>query len=371
MGRESDTKEAVPTNRDEDLYQALDKAFEDTEHTFSEDEKPEEKPAEAEAPIAAEAPVATDEPAAEEPEEKPEPKKARARNASGKFAKQEAAPEPQVEPEIEPPNGFTAEEKAAWKQGNVKAIQKGFQRLALERERVVSQAQNEGGTYRKLAETVAPYIEAAGMKGKDPATAITEALAVVNAINKNPQQALAAIAQLKGVTLGAAPQNGQQQNGPDLTQHLTPLQTQLNTVTEYIKTSQQRDVAASFSQVFDSMMNEKNKAGTTRFPDVKTDEEGTRLASNIGSLVRSPDFQAAVRSRIHGAGLRELVVEAYKWYGGRIDDSEATKSQVNHLAKASRAASSVPGRGGSAGQLPKKKFVDTGDAIDAALDELT
>src|SRR5690606_9927362 len=114
----------------------------------------------------------------------------------------------------------------------------------------------------------------------------------------------------------------------------------------------------------------RNKAGGTRFPDVKNDEEGTRLAANIGSLVRQPEFQAAVRARIPGASLREFVVEAYRWYGGRVDESEGAKSQVNHLEKAKRAAASVPGRGASNGALPKKKFSDVGDAIEAALEAL-
>ncbi len=73
--------------------------------------------------------------------------------------------------------------------------------------------------------------------------------------------------------------------------------------------------------------------------------------------------------RIPGAGLRELVVEAYRFHGGRVDESQAKSPQTQeHLTRARRAAASVPGRAGQSSR-PKKTYKDFDSALDAAFEE--
>ena len=101
---------------------------------------------------------------------------------------------------------------------------------------------------------------------------------------------------------------------------------------------------------------QKNAAGGSKFPDVMTDSEtGRKLAADIGSLVGgrtevSKQFIAKVRERLPNAGTVELFTQAYRFLGGRVDESPAPVSKAatqNHLQRSNRAASSVPGSGAS------------------------
>src|SRR5690606_22614774 len=136
-----------------DLENAIEKALEELDGDEGKEEaKPEAEP-EGQGEPEPEAPA--EEPqAATEPEPRPTKPAARARDKGGKFKAQQPAV---VEPDIDPPAEFTPEEKQAFRQGNIRAVQAAYQRVNTARLQEVTRAQAEGGAYRKLAEAMAPY----------------------------------------------------------------------------------------------------------------------------------------------------------------------------------------------------------------------
>lgn len=97
----------------------------------------------------------------------------------------------------------------------------------------------------------------------------------------------------------------------------------------------------------------KNAAGSPKFPDINENESGLRLASNIGSLVGgkselSKQFIASVKSRIPDASPVRLFEEAYRYLGGKVDETSTpsrTQDAQKHVKQSSQAAASRPGGG--------------------------
>lgn len=124
----------------------------------------------------------------------------------------------------------------------------------------------------------------------------------------------------------------------------------------------------------------RNAAGLSKYPDLgSTDEQRAAIASNIGSLVNgdsaySQEFIRLAKERIPGLTYTRLLEEAYKFQGGRIDDSPlapSTPSTQQHIQKARRAASSVPGRSAQTSvSSPVKRYKTTREAAEAALAQL-
>jgi hypothetical protein len=222
-----------------------------------------------------------------------------------------------------------------------------------------------------MADMVKPFIEAAGMQGKDPYKALTEAVAVVKAINTNPREALAAIAKLKNVSIAEL---SNPPAAPDA--HVAPLQAKVSALEEEIAAGKRAQTTAYLGQVYDQVTAETNGAGRTRFPDLNNTQEGIQMAQRVGRLIRSNDFQEAVRSRNSNATIRDLVVEAYRWNGGRIDEATAPaptsprSTPQEHITRARRASASVPSRAGKTPQAARPKAKDLDTALEMALQDL-
>lgn len=309
----------------------------------------------------------------EETKESEAPKEtaAKGRNEKGQFLKgeqkQTKTPETKEETEtVEPPAEFSQAAKEAFKKGDLKTVQAEYTRIMKSRTQEMSRVQNEHQSVKQLAQVMMPYIETVAGQGKDPYRAITEAIGVIAEINKDPYKALKEIAEVKGIKItieGEPKENG---HHPEI----TSLRDEVSQLKNKQATAELQQLGQMFGQVFETMQKETNKAGSQRFADLTDDEAGLARAGQIGSLIRSQDFQRAVQARIPGAGLRDYVEQAYRWFGFRVDDSEPSRSQAsNHIQKANRAAASVPGRG-VANAVPNRKKGDWDHAINAALEEL-
>lgn len=283
-----------------------------------------------------------------------------------------AAPEVAVvEEEVEPPAEFSGPAKEAWKNGDRKAIRAEWDRINHSRLGELSRLQNEDSSFKGLVKELKPYIEAAGLQGKSPQQAVMEALALANELKNNPLESVRNIIKVAKLNPDSIfSDDAPQKNVPD--ENFTALQKEVEALRLEREQERLQVLGQHFGAVFQSLAEEKNKAGTQRYLDLQDTEAGFKLASEIGSLIRKPDFQQAVRSRIPGAGLREFVVEAYRWFGGRVDESESSRSQQNsnHVQKAKRAASSVPARGGGNGGGSRKQYGDLESALHAAWEEL-
>ena len=326
--KETETPETETKTASEDLSQALDRAL-------AESDKPDEEKA-------APAPAAEKEAAA--PEEKP----------------------------LSPPAEWTGEEKEAFKELNVKS-QKAALRLHQSNRAEFTrfrqekgQFEQESATIKQLADTVKPFIEATGKQGKNPYQSIQEAVAIVQEIRANPKMLQALEAARKGggdaATTGAAPADDK-------------ISSVLATVEELkreLATERTQKAAQFFGQTFSEVVGVKNAAGGTRLPDINDTDAGLKLAGLVGSTIRSSEFQQAVLARNPNANLKDMIVEAYRWHGGRVDDAAGNGQSTpqKHIQTAKKAAASKPGRAPvSAGPNPKK-YTTLSGALDAALADL-
>jgi hypothetical protein len=247
-----------------------------------------------------------------------------------------------------------------------------YRRRTSEYDKNVNHLKTEYGSLRQMADVVKPFIESAGMNGKDPYKALTEAVAVVKTINTNPREAIAAILKLKGLRpedlTGPAPASEQ------LHEHVAPLQAEVNSLKQKIAAGERAQTGAYLGQVYDTVTREQNSAGATRFPDLNDTPQGIDLAQRVGRCIRSQDFQEAVRARNPNANIRDLIVEAYRWNGGRIDDTPTvptpSRTPQEHVTRARRASASVPGRVGRASSAPRVKAKDLDHALDMAWEDL-
>lgn len=321
-------EELGPTNLEEDISAALDKAI--AEHA----DKPQKEQAAPEAPK----------------EEKP-------------AAKAPEKPHDEGEP---PPAEFNRPEQEAWKRGDVKAIQAAYRRINTTRTQEVTRLQNEHRDLRKLAEVVHPYLEAAGQRGKDPYRAIQEAVSAINEIRKDPRAGISELLRLHKLT----PDDLKEKSaGQTATEASTALTSRLERVEHEITRREHQEVANAFGTVFDQLGAATNKAGGKLFPDINESEAGIALAGRIGSTVWDKNFQQAVRERIPDATFGDFVIEAYRWHGGRVDQSAGVSSPQEHIQRAKRASASSSGVVRRAASAPKK-FKTLDEALDSTLEDL-
>lgn len=279
-------------------------------------------------------------------------------------------PEAPKEEPIKAPAEFNKEEKAAWEKGDTKQVLKAFERIHKSRTANFSRAQaaiqQEYGTMKELADRIKPYIEASGNNGKDPYRALTEAVAAVQMINSNPKLALKQILQMKGLTL----EELQDDSAEDKTSSkIEPIQARLNQLEQELKRRENEGVQRQFVDVFTSLQTEKAANGANRFLDLQDTEEGKQLAFDIGSQLRDQAWVERTKRRMPTAGLRELVVEAYKYLGGRIDESkESPQQKTEEIKRAKSASASVPGRSSSIPGKFGKKAKTLEEAVDAAFE---
>lgn len=284
------------------------------------------------------------------------------------------------QPSLEPPSEYTPEEKADF----LALSRKGQEaQLRLDKSRKskldeIRSATEEHKSYKQLADTLTPYLKVHGVK-EPSEVALKKAIHMwLEFENGDPKAAAAAYLQAKGIK---PPKELLEASGENslFDEKITSLQNEL----KEIKTrSVQNDVEAAkvvLQKAWIEFETEKNAAGKPKFPDADGNtESGLRMASSIGSLVSgqnelSKQFIANVQSRIPGLTLPRLYTEAYRYLGGRVDDSEAPRSQDSqqHIVQSRRAASSVPGKSvapTSNGVI--KKFKSRKEATAAALEQL-
>lgn len=242
-------------------------------------------------------------------------------------------------------------------------------------------AEKDAEPYRKLSENVNPYLKALGVKDS-PEVAIQKALAMWREFEDapDPKAAAAAYLKAKGVEVPEGFLEKKMADAALADEKIAPLQKEI----EALKMRQADDDRARMVEThrtaWNSFAQEKNAAGALKFPDISDTDSGLKLAGDIGSLVNnetplSKDFIARAQARIPGLTYEKLYAEAYKYLGGRVDESlnaPAKPEQAqSHLAKSKRAASSVPGRGGSGtASGPVKKYKSNREALQAAVEYL-
>ena len=289
------------------------------------------------------------------------------------------APKAEEAPEIkpyDPPAEWSKEEKETWAKIPREA-QEPILRLDKSRKARIDeirQASNEYKQIKELADSITPYMRSQGIK--DPAdVAMKKAVAMWHEFEHgDPKQAARAYLQAKGVDPKELLVDSEEQNVID--EKLSAVQNSLNELKQEKVKEEQAKIAAVLNQTWGTFSGEEDAAGAPKYADIVGDSESAlRLSGSIGSLVGgqtelSKQFIANCQSRFPDLTPVKLLEEAYKYYGGRIDETPATKTQdpQEHLKKSNRAAASVPGRGSSGLTSPSvKKFKTTREAAAHAL----
>lgn len=297
--------------------------------------------------------------------------------------------EPAQKIEYTPPAEYSKEEAEDFKRLPPEA-QKAALRLHTSRNRTIEQIRREAAAVnqekeqlkwaRDVVKELEPYLKTNGRGERGPAHAeIVKALKLVNEFDADPKATAAAILRAKGVEV---PEALVEKSEP-VSKEIRALQSEIEALKlDRVKEVQEKttNVALSAWTAFDS---EKNAAGEKKYPDINETESGLKLARQIGSLVfddtpLAKQFVASVQSRIPNLTYERLIQEAYKYFGGTVNDAPAssptrTASDKQHLARSSRAASSVPGRSSattSSNSSGVKKYKTTREAAAAALAEL-
>jgi hypothetical protein len=299
--------------------------------------------------------------------EEPAPKSGTAQSGDDtKIPAAEAAadrtPEAKTQaPEVEAPQEFSARGRDAWAKRDYKTVREEMDRVLKTRQAEVTRVHNEYMPYRELVNQVQPYLKAAGNTGKPPAQAITEAVALANHLKADPLGFVREVAaharykpeQIFGSRTDEAPR-------PEI----SALQSQVQSLTSKLEATETEALGRQYGAVFSDLQ------ASGKYPDLTDDERGIQMASQIGTLTRSPDFVRAVRAINPGAGLAELTIKAYATLGGRIvEPTTSSSTKPQHIEKARRASASVPGRApASAKAAPQKKYADLGSALKAALE---
>ena len=280
---------------------------------------------------------------------------------------------------FDPPAEWSAEEKEDFKASSPKS-QEAALRLHRGRQGKLEEIKREAADLqwaKDLAKEVEPYIKSVGGKKKTH-EALIDALKMRREFDEgDPRASAAAYLKAKGIEIPKELLEGREKESI-ADEKIAPLQNQVNALTMRIAQEDQARTAAVLNQAWGQFEQEKNAAGAPRFPDIATNSEsGLRLASYIGSLVSgqtdlSKQFIANAKGRIPDLSYQGLLTEAYRFAGGKVDDSEATKTQdtQKHIARSSRAAASKPGSGArSTSSGPVKKYKTYREAAEAALAE--
>lgn len=303
------------------------------------------------------------------------------KSKESKTEVKEEQPAPQKEekpeaPKFEPPAEWTKEEKEDFLASSPRQ-QEASLRLHKSRQGALEQIRRESADLewsRDLAKRVEGYLKARGVKG-DPVSAVIDALDTVNELNEKPIDGAARVLKLKGYE--PPPQLLELGKKPDSNPQIEALQNELNAVKSKLASEEATRFKNVLAESWQDFTSTKNAAGLAKFPDVLDGETGTALARNIGSLVDgvtefSKQFIENTAKRIPGLTLPRLIEEAYRFYGGRVDDSPASRTQdtQKHIARSSLAATSVPGRSAVSSVAPVKRFKTRREALQAAFEEV-
>jgi hypothetical protein len=282
------------------------------------------------------------------------------------------------EPRLEAPAEYSRDEREDFN-GLSRKQQEAALRLHKSRMSTLEQIKRESAELqwsRDIAKQVEPFLKVRG--DKEPThQQILKALKVINEIDDNPRAALAEIMRAKGMDV---PKELLKQETPipkEINETITPLQARLDALERKVAEEENQKVGAVYVNAFDSFASAKNAGGAPKYPDIGNTESGLRLASNIGTLVGgrtdlSKQFIASVTSRIPDASLETLYAEAYKFYGGKVDDTSTPRFQTtqNHLQKSNRAAASVPASGARASTSNGSTKLSYREALEKAIGEL-
>lgn len=324
--------------------------------------------------------------AAEKPEPKPDKVEVKA-HVRTKTQKEEKAQEIKT---FEPPAEYTKEEKEDFRALTPKqqeaairlhsASQRHRRELQAERE-AINKEKEEIAWGKELVTQITPYLKSVGEK-------IPTHQALINALKLrkeweegDPREVAAAYLQAKGHKVPADLLSNDDSTSSKklLEEMLNPLHQEIKSLKEEKTKKEFQERVQMFGQSWNKFESETNAAGTPRYPDLQNAEAGLKLASSIGTLCNgqsatSQEFIRSVQARIPDLTYEKLFAEAYKFYGGRIDDSASAPrpiSQKQHIAKSNRAASSVPGSGGSlAGAGSVTKFKTRREALASSLREI-
>ena len=253
--------------------------------------------------------------------------------------KEEPAPQ-QEKPKYEPPPELTAEERDIFlksspeQQATTLRLFKGYQ----ERRAQLNRDLNENGWVKKLAEDVVPFLKATGEK-LTPQEALAAALRLRKELEDgDPIENAARYLKRKGYE--APPELLKLKEGS--AKNEDPKLLELQKTVDALKLERENEVlkvqVGEFLSDWEKFATQTNAAKQPRFPDVDNSEAGAKLAAKIGSLTNgktevSKQFIESVKERLPNAGRVELLTEAYKFYGGRVDDSGPVQKVAtnNHL----------------------------------------
>lgn len=271
---------------------------------------------------------------------------------------------------LEPPSEWTKEEKEDFKNASRKSQEaalrlegsrSGKLKEISSRENQLRDQAKEFQDLTELRAALTPYLKATGEKLPTD-VALKKALKMWGEFEhaEDPKLAAAEYLKAKGIDV---PEGFLEKKDK------TPLQVDPKTIKDEVKAEiaaeqQQAWLAQERANASLELETAVNEAGLPRYPQFSNTEDGIRLASKMGQLVAgnlhdSVGFYAYCKARIPEAELsqRKILEEAYKWFGGTVDDTPGKKApDKKHLEKSNRAASSTPGRGSGNGfiQPPKK-----------------
>lgn len=280
----------------------------------------------------------------------------------------------------QPPAEYSPEEKADFLNSSEKQ-QEAALRLHSSSRNTLSEIRREAADLqwaKDLAKEVEPYLKATGGK-KKAHEALIDALKMRREFDEgNPTEAAANYLKAKGVPIPKELLEGKPKDTIS-DEKIIPLQNEIKEIKIRQAREDQAKAVTILSNVFTEFEGSKNAGGTPRHPDVNDTPTGLRISAQMASLVGvngptplSTQFIANVRERIPNCDVQTLLEEAYKYCGGKVDDSNAPKtpSAQKHIAQSSRAAASRPGGSHSQVSGPVKRYKSTREAAAAALAEI-
>lgn len=287
-----------------------------------------------------------------------------------------------VEPELEPlraPAEYNAEEIADFNASTRKQQEAALRLHQSSRRRVyeIQEATRKYEDSKKLAEAIAPILKARGIK-EAPEVVMKKSAELWQRFEyaEDPQRAAAEYLLAKGVQPPAEWLEDKTSVISDA--KLTALQERQDRLEARQAQEDRARTESVLIQHWQNFEATKNASGTHKYPDIHT-PSGIQLAARVGSLVNgqtalSQQFIQDAQNRIPGIDANKLIEEAYRFYGGRVDDSQGTKNQTaqNHLIRAKRAASSKPGGAHNVNTngISRKGSLDRDSAVDAAWEYL-
>lgn len=322
-------------------------------------------------------------------QEKPKRDKDLEVSYKGKRQK-EASSQEQLKP-LEPPAEYTNEEKEDFLAATpvqqraalrlMKQSHAALQKLSAGHEEL-KRGRAEYSHLETLAKDLEPFARAIG--NKEPITvAMQKALRMWSEF-ANPDDPTAAAAEyLRARGRGdAIPESWVNNNKQSRnTQEDNALQKQVNALTLRLAQEDQKRALQPVIEALSEFESTKNAAGKPKYPSFRSEdssEEGIRFAKLFGSLVNgttgfSQEFIARTKERIPNLTKARLYEEAYKFSGGKVDESEAPRNQSmqDKIIRSSRAAAPVPGNvTRSSSSSGKKTYATTREAAAAALAEI-